>query len=138
MLLLKSLLVVTAALGAATLVCPSCETVVARAAAQSTAVAAQVPDTATARLHISGMTCATCPVTARLALQKLAGVYEARVTLDDSLGVVRYDPRLVSVEQITSHLTKLTGYKATVLPDSGKAAAGFASREHSRKGELGA
>ena len=42
------------------------------------------------------MTCGSCPTTARLALKKLTGVYSATVTLDDSLGVVQYDPRRVT------------------------------------------
>ena len=78
-------------------------------------------DTATARLHISGMTCATCPVTARVALTKLAGVYSATVTFADSVGVVLFDPRKVKPAEITAHLTKMTGYAAKVLPDSAKA-----------------
>ncbi|MEW5916698.1 MAG: heavy metal-associated domain-containing protein, partial [Gemmatimonadota bacterium] len=105
--------------GGMTVVCPPCEESALPVAAQTVSVA-QPSDTATTRLHISGMTCATCPVTARVALKKLAGVYDAKVTLDDSLGVVRYDPRRVSPAQIAAHLTDLTGYRATVLPDSVK------------------
>lgn len=81
--------------------------------------APQVPDTATVRLHISGMTCGTCPITARTALRNLPGVFSATVTLDDSLGVVRYDPRNLTPAQIAAHLTRLTGYGARVLADTG-------------------
>lgn len=84
-------------------------------------VAMQAADTATVRLHISGMTCGSCPATARLALRRMTGVHAATVTLDDSLGVVRYDPRRVTPPQIAAHLTRLTGYRATILPDSTKA-----------------
>src|SRR5881392_906906 len=84
-------------------------------------IALQAPDTATVRLHISKMTCGSCPATARLALKRLPGVYSAAVTLNDSLGVVRYDPRQVSPAQIAAHLTRLTGFGATVLTDSSKA-----------------
>ncbi len=118
MLPIKTLLAVAAIGGGVTLVCPTCETEAARIVALGTAVAAQPTDTVTVRMHISGMTCGSCPVTARVALKKLAGVYEAKVTLDDSLGVVRYDPRRVTPTQIAAHLTQLTGYKATILPDS--------------------
>jgi len=38
--------------------------------------------------------------------------------LDDSLGVVRYDPRQVNPAQIAAHLTRLTGFGATILPDT--------------------
>jgi copper chaperone CopZ len=87
-------------------------------------VSAQTPDTATVRLHISKMTCGSCPTTARLALKRLTGVYGATVTLDDSLGVVRYDPRQVNPAQIAAHLTRLTGFGATILPDTAKARGG--------------
>lgn len=78
-------------------------------------------DTAVVRLHISKMTCGSCPATARLALKKLPGVVDAKVTLPDSLGVVWYDPRQVTPAQIAAHLTRLTGFGATVLPDSAAA-----------------
>lgn len=118
MLPMKIFLAVAAMGSAMVFVCPTCETEAARAFALGTTVTAQPTDTATVRIHISGMTCGSCPVTARVALKKLAGVYEAKVTLDDSLGVVRYDPRRVTPAQIASHLTQLTGYRATILPDS--------------------
>ena len=109
-------LVMASAIGGVTVICPLCEIAVSRAAAQNVAAGSQVADTASVRLHISGMTCGTCPATARLALRKLPGVYSATVTLDDSAGVVKYDPRRVAPEQITAHLARLTGFKAAVLP----------------------
>jgi copper chaperone CopZ len=57
-------------------------------------------------------------------LQRLAGVYSATVTLDDSLGVVRYDSRRVTPAQIAAHLTRLTGFDATILPDTTNATGG--------------
>jgi mercuric ion binding protein len=85
-------------------------------------VAPQARDTATVRLHISGMTCGSCPLTARMALKRIPGVLSAAVTLDDSLGVVRYDPRKVSPSHIAANLTRLTGYGARVIAESAKAA----------------
>ena len=81
------------------------------------ALAVAASDTATLRLHISGMTCGGCVTTAELALKKLEGVRGATVTLNDSLGVVTYDPAQVTPEQIAAHLTKLTGFRARVLQD---------------------
>lgn len=124
MMPIKALLAVAAVVGGATFVCPLCETAISHAAAPTLTDNAQPSDTATTRLHISGMTCGSCPITARLALKKLAGVYDAKVTLDDSLGVVRYDPRRVTPAQIATHLTDLTGYRASVLPDSVKPSRG--------------
>ena len=117
---LKPIVVLTAVLTTGALLCPLCGGGTLPAAAQQSSVTAQAPDTATVRLHISGMTCGTCPTTARLALKKLPGVYSATVTLDDSLGVVRYGPRQVTPDQIAAHLTRLTGYGARVLPDTAK------------------
>ena len=114
------LLVVTAITGAA-LFCPLCGGGVPALSAQHVRVAVQAPDTATVRLHISRMTCGSCPTTARLALKRLAGVYSATVTLADSLGVVRYDPKRVTPSRVAAHLTQLTGFGATILPDSSKA-----------------
>lgn len=84
------------------------------------AAPAGVGDTATVRLHISGMTCASCVTTARVALRRLDGVYSAEVTLEDSVGVVRYDPQRVTPEAIVAHLARMTGYRAAVLPDRGR------------------
>lgn len=95
--------------------CPICGAGAGSAEAQQPAAAMAVSDTATVKLHISGMTCGSCPVTARVALNKMAGVYSAKVTLGDSLGVVQYDPRRVTPAQITEHLTRMTGYGAKVI-----------------------
>src|SRR3989454_11428084 len=121
---LKITLLFAAALGGAAMLCPLCDAGIQAVRAQSAPMAAQTPDTATVRLHISKMTCGSCPTTARLALKRLAGGYSATVTLDDSLGVVRYDPRQVQPTEIASHLTRLTGFGATILPDTTKTSGG--------------
>jgi copper chaperone CopZ len=115
----KLVTVALAALAGAGVLCPICDAGIAAASAQLAGVQ-QAPDSATARLHISGMSCGSCPTTARLALQRLRGVYRATVTLDDSLGVVRYDPQRVTPAQIAAHLTRLTGFEATILPNATK------------------
>jgi copper chaperone CopZ len=66
------------------------------------------------------MTCGSCPATARVALKRIPGVHAATVTLDDSLGVVRYDPRKVTAAKIAAQLTRVTGYGAKILPDTTK------------------
>jgi periplasmic mercuric ion binding protein len=106
------------ALAGAGVLCPLCEGGVPVADAQP--AAQQAPDTATVRLHISKMTCGSCPITARLALKRIPGVLSAAVTLDDSLGVVRYDPRKVTPAHIATQLTEQTGYPARILPASSK------------------
>ncbi|MDP3766502.1 MAG: heavy metal-associated domain-containing protein, partial [Dehalococcoidia bacterium] len=75
----------------------------------------QAPDTAVARFAIQGMTCGSCATTARVALQRLAGVYRANISYDSASAVVRYDARRVNPTQIAQHLERLTGYRATLL-----------------------
>ena len=117
-------LILAAGFSAAAFPCPLCSGGTQLAGAQDVTVATRAPDTAMVRLHISRMTCGSCPTTARLALKQLTGVYSATVTLDDSLGVVRYDPRKVNPDQITAHLTRLTGFGATILSDTTKTSRG--------------
>lgn len=119
--LVKLPFILGARLGAAAFLCAICSGGIQAARAQEVTVATQAPDTAMVRLHISHMTCGSCPTTARLALKRLPGVYSATVTLEDSLGVVRYDPRQVNPTQIAAHLTRLTGFGATMLSDVTKA-----------------
>lgn len=121
---LKVPLLFAAVLGGAAVLCPLCDAGIQAARAQSVQTGAQTTDTATVRLHISKMTCGSCPTTARVALKRLAGVYSATVTLNDSLGVVRFDPRQVNPAQIAAHLTRLTGFGAKILPDTTKAPGG--------------
>ena len=114
----KTGLTICAAVLGAAVFCPLCDSRLSAVQAQETSGLALASDTATVRLHISGMTCGSCPATARLALKRLPGVYAATVTLDDSLGVVQYDPSRVTPKEIATHLTRLTGYTAAVLPDT--------------------
>lgn len=115
-------LILAAGLSAPAFLCPLGGGGIQSARAQDLTVTTQAPDTSTVRLHISRMTCGSCPTTARLALKRLPGVYSATVTLDDSLGVVRYNPRQVNPAQIAAHLTRLTGFGATILSDPAKTA----------------
>ncbi len=107
-------------LAGAGVLCPLCGAGAGPVGAQQVSAAHEATDTATVKLHISGMTCGSCPVTARTALKRLPGVLEAKVTLDDSLGVVTYDPRKVTPAQIAAHLTRLTGYGARIIAESPK------------------
>lgn len=120
----KAGLLIAAGLMGAAFLCPLCGGGIQGAGLQRLGSTAQTPDTATVRLHISKMTCGSCPTTARLALKRLNGVYSAIVTLDDSLGVVRYDPRRVNPAQIAAHLIQLTGFGATILTATTKAPGG--------------
>lgn len=78
----------------------------------------QAPDTAVVRFALSGMTCGSCAVTARVALQRVAGVYGATVSYDSASAEVRYDPRQTAPARIAEDLERMTGYRATVIADS--------------------
>ena len=121
--MLSNMMVLAAftALAGAGALCPLCDAGASLVGAQQVSVWHQATDTATVKLHISGMTCGSCPVTARTALKRLPGVLDAKVTLDDSLGVVTYDPRKVTPAQIAAHLRRLTGYGARIIVESPKA-----------------
>lgn len=51
-------------------------------------------------LQIEGMSCQHCVRSVRAALQGLAGVRSAEVSLSGKKAVVSYDPGLVSVEKM--------------------------------------
>jgi copper chaperone CopZ len=77
-------------------------------------------DTARVELAISGMTCGSCATTARIALERAPGVYDAEVSYDSASAVVLYDPEKTSPEKFVAYLEKMTGYKARVVEPADK------------------
>ncbi len=59
-----------------------------------------------------GMDCPTCALSIERSLERVPGVYEVRLNYVASKAVVRYDPVLVTKEQIISEIEK-TGYGAS-------------------------
>lgn len=117
----KFLLAATGLVGA-TAICGIC---VRGIASDTRSVGAAVAgDTATVKLAIRGMTCGSCATTARVALQRVEGIYRADVSYESKSGVVSYDPARTSPESFIAHLKKLTGYEATVVPESRSPEAG--------------
>ncbi len=109
----------TAVFIGAVALCPDCEFGAPATAGAVTVVAAASPgvtvDTAIVRLTISGMTCGSCATTARIALQRVPGVYQARVSYDSSSAVVSYDPAATSPARLIAQLAEMTGYQARVV-----------------------
>ena len=64
-------------------------------------------------LHVDGMHCASCPITVRIALERLPGVTKAVVSQKRKQAVVTYDPTKVTLAQIAQAVTG-AGYPATV------------------------
>ena len=67
----------------------------------------------TVNLEVTGMTCASCETTARVAVEQIEGVTEADFSYPDGTGTVRYDTTLTSQAVIIAELERATGYRAT-------------------------
>ena len=61
---------------------------------------------------IAGMRCGACAVGIELALGKKKGVRSAKVSLNERMAVVEYDPAIVGVSDIAKAVSDL-GYIAT-------------------------
>jgi len=67
----------------------------------------------TMTMHVSGMTCGTCPISVRHRALQLKGVHTAAVDLDTATATVTYEDSEQSPQAIAQAITKL-GYPATV------------------------
>jgi len=63
-------------------------------------------------LDIAGMRCGACAIGIELALGKKNGVKNAKVSLNERMVVVEYDPAIVAVSDIAKTVNDL-GYIAT-------------------------
>lgn len=66
-------------------------------------------------LQITGMTCAACAARIEKGLNRLPGVEQANVNLALETAQVRYEPGMVSIEQIINKVSQL-GYGAVLKP----------------------
>lgn len=69
----------------------------------------------TVTLSVPGMNCAACPITVKLALNKVDGVSQVDVNYPDREAVVSFDDNLTSVEALTQ-ATGDAGYPSTLKP----------------------
>ena len=67
----------------------------------------------TVQLDVQKMTCATCPITVRVALKKAPGVIDAKVTLDPPVATVTYDDARTRPEELT-RATAHAGFPSSV------------------------
>ncbi len=65
--------------------------------------------TRTVTLAVENMSCATCPITVRKALEKVPGVAQAKVDFDTRTATVTFDPAKARVEDLTRATTE-AGY----------------------------
>jgi len=66
-------------------------------------------NTATSTFTVTGMSCASCETTIKLALEKTPGVKRADVSYDRSEAVVYYDPNVVTPDKLRQVINS-TGY----------------------------
>lgn len=70
--------------------------------------------TQTVTLSVPGMNCPTCPITVRVALDKVPGVTDVKVDLDKRQSTVTFDDSKATVEALTRATTN-AGYPSTLL-----------------------
>ncbi len=74
----------------------------------------------TEHLMVTGMTCGGCTSKVSRALNALSGVDDVKVSLADGDATVRFNERLISVEQLKSAVTNAGyGVDGTVQSKSG-------------------
>jgi mercuric ion transport protein len=82
-----------------------------RLTARPAAPASATQSAARATFKVSGMTCAGCEATIKLALEKTPGVRGAEVSYDRGEAAVEYDPAATTPEKLRDAINE-TGYKA--------------------------
>lgn len=69
----------------------------------------------TVTLLVTGMTCAACPITIKKALNKVEGVENIKVNLEEKKALVTFDDAKTNVQALLE-ATKNAGYPSTVHP----------------------
>ena len=69
--------------------------------------------TKTVTLSVPGMTCATCPITVKKALSKVAGVQKIEVSLEKREAIVTFDDAKTNADALTK-ATANAGYPSSV------------------------
>lgn len=76
--------------------------------------AVDAPPGRTTTLQIEGMTCGACATSAKIVLEKLDGVSDAKVSFKEKQAVVIYDPAKVTPEKMVEAIHASLPYKAKV------------------------
>ena len=69
--------------------------------------------TQTVTLSVTGMTCATCPITVKIAMSEVEGVQSVEVDFDSRSAAVIFDPALTDAAAI-AEASAQAGYPADV------------------------
>jgi mercuric ion binding protein len=78
-------------------------------------------------LAVPGMVCSVCPITVRLALEKVPGVIKAKVSLENKEAVVMFDDAKTNPKALED-ATFAAGYPSTLKSPQNPAAAGGAKQ----------
>lgn len=73
---------------------------------------AQAAEPRTVVLDVPGMTCKFCPITIRVALEKVPGVIEAKSDYETKSATVVFDPAQTDIADLTA-ATANAGYPST-------------------------
>ncbi len=68
----------------------------------------------TVSFNVEKMTCATCPIAVRKAMERVDGVKEVKVDLDSKTAVVTFNASMTDAAEIGAASTNV-GFPATVL-----------------------
>ena len=98
-------LVATLVLGPALGLSASCSTNATAPAAADLGARARVA------LRVEGMTCASCSLVVRTALERLDGVKGAKVSVPEKRAIVEYEPAMVTPQRMVDAVNNL-GYRA--------------------------
>ena len=83
----------------------------------ATNLAAAPESELTVTFAVEKMTCATCPIAVRKAMQRVDGVKEVSVDFDSKTATVTYDATVTTVTEIGSASTDV-GFPASVRDDT--------------------
>ncbi|HHO54390.1 MAG TPA: copper chaperone [Deltaproteobacteria bacterium] len=86
--------------------------------AATTATHDAVVATHTATFAVEGMSCGSCSITVRAAVDRLDGIASVEVDVDGGAATVTFDGGRVTAEQIARAITS-SGYTATVRATGG-------------------
>jgi len=115
MKLTKKLFAGTALLAAIGLTAACSGSTEARADTQTGAAETATPVAyQTAEFAIENMTCASCPITVRKAMERVPGVQSVKVDYETKIATVEYDPALSTPADIAAAPTG-NGYPATLV-----------------------
>lgn len=65
------------------------------------------------KFDVAEMTCATCPIAVKKAMQRVDGVIDVEVSYEDKTAVVTFDPKQTTPDEIGQASTDV-GFPATV------------------------